>query len=97
VTALHVDSVGRPELSAEVLGGVRCPVLLVAGADDESTRRAQGRRFAEVSAMARYIELEGAAHAVHHKCRDTFTQVISAFLAEVDSKRAGSHGATEDS
>src|ERR1700744_3173099 len=84
VTAMHVDSVGRPELSAEALGGVRCPVLLVAGADDESTRRAQGRRFAEVSAMARYVELEGAAHAVHHKCRDTFTQLITAFLTEVD-------------
>jgi hypothetical protein len=34
---------------------------------------------------------------VHHKCRDTFTQVITAFLAEVDDERAGSHGATEDS
>jgi pimeloyl-ACP methyl ester carboxylesterase len=97
VTALHVDSVGRPELSAEVLGGVGCPVLLVAGAHDESTRRAQGRRFAEVSAVARYVELDGAAHAVHHKRLDRFTEVISAFLAEVDSERAGSHGETEDS
>ena len=54
-------------------------------------------RFAEVSPVARYVELEGAAHAVHHTCRDTFTQVIRAFLAEVDNERAGSHGATEDS
>src|SRR6201993_3338672 len=97
VTALHVDSVGRSELSAEALGGVGCPVLLVAGALDESTRRAQGRRFAEVNALARYVELDGAAHAVHHKCADRFAQVISAFLAEVDKERAGSHGATEDS
>ena len=97
VTALHGDSVGRPELSAEVLGGVECPVLMVAGAHDESTRRAQGRRFAEASALARYVEIDGAAHAVHHKCPDRFAQVISAFLAKVDSERAGSHGATEDS
>ena len=97
VTALHVDSVGRSELSAETLGGVGCPVLMVAGAHDESTRRAQGRRFAEVNAMARYVELDGAAHAVHHKCSDSFAQVISAFLAEVDNERAGSHGAAEDS
>ncbi|MGO8849589.1 alpha/beta fold hydrolase [Mycobacterium sp.] len=97
VTALHVDSVGRSELSAEALGGVRCPVLMVAGALDESTRRAQGRRFAEVNALARYLELDGAAHAVHHKCPDRFAEVISAFLAEVDDERAGSHGATEDS
>jgi pimeloyl-ACP methyl ester carboxylesterase len=97
VTALHEDSVGRSELSAETLGGVGCPVLLVAGALDESTRRAQGRRFAEVNALARYVELDGAAHAVHHKCPDRFAQVISAFLAEVDNERAGSHGAAEDS
>jgi 3-oxoadipate enol-lactonase len=96
VTALHVDSVGRAELSAEALGGVGCPVLMVAGARDESTRRAQGRRFAEVNALARYVELDGAAHAVHHQRPDTFTEVISAFLAEVDNERAGSHGATED-
>jgi hypothetical protein len=97
VTALHVDSLRRPDLSEEVRGGGRCPVLLVAGADDESTRRAQGRRFAVVSSVARYVGLEGAAHAVHRRCRDTFTQVIGAFLAEVDDERAGSHGATEDS
>jgi 3-oxoadipate enol-lactonase len=97
VTALHVDSVGRPELSAEALGAVGCPVLMVAGALDESTRRAQGRRFAEVNALARYAELDGAAHAVHHECPDRFAQVISAFLAEVDNERAGSHGASEDS
>ncbi|MGO9507411.1 MAG: alpha/beta fold hydrolase [Mycobacterium sp.] len=97
VTALHVDSVGRTELSAEELGGVECPVLMVAGAHDESTRRKQGRRFAEVNALARYVELDGAAHAVHHECLDRFAQVISAFLAEVDNERAGSHGAAEDS
>src|ERR1700759_2773638 len=96
VTALHVDSVGRSELSAEALGGVGCPVAMVAGALDESTRRAQGRRFAEVNALARYVEPDGAAHAVHHKCPDRFAEVIGAFLAEVDNERAGSHGATED-
>jgi len=96
VTALHVDSVARSELTAETLAAVGCPILLVAGALDESTRRAQGRRFAEVNALARYLELDGAAHAVHHKCPDRFAEVIGAFLAEVDNERAGSHGATED-
>jgi pimeloyl-ACP methyl ester carboxylesterase len=97
VTALHVDSVGRSEFSAEALGGVGCPVLMVAGTHDESIRRKQGRRFAEVNALARYVELDGAAHAVHHECLDKFAEVISAFLAEVDSERAGSYAATEDS
>jgi pimeloyl-ACP methyl ester carboxylesterase len=97
VTALHEDSVGRSELSADTLAAVGCPVLLVAGAVDESTRRKQGRRFAEVNALARYVELDGAAHAVHHECPDRFAQVISAFLARVDDERSGSHGAAEDS
>jgi 3-oxoadipate enol-lactonase len=97
VTAMHVDSVGRSEFSTETLGGVGCPVLMVAGTDDESTRRAQGKRFAEANPLARYVELDGAGHAVHHKCPDRFAQVIGDFLAEVDNERAGSHGATEDS
>ena len=96
VTAMHVDSVGRAEFSTEALGGVGCPVLMVAGTDDESTRRAQGKRFADANPLARYIELDGAGHAVHHKCADRFAEVIGAFLAEVDNKRAGSNGATED-
>jgi 3-oxoadipate enol-lactonase len=97
VTALHVDGVGRAEFSTEALAGVGCPVLMVAGAEDESARRAQGQRFAELNALARYVELDGAAHAVHHKCPDRFAEVISAFLTEVDSKKAGSHAAAEDS
>jgi pimeloyl-ACP methyl ester carboxylesterase len=97
VTALHEDSIGRSEFSDQTLSGVRCPVLMVAGAHDESTRRAQGRRFAAVNTLARYLELDGAAHAVHHKCTDRFTQVISAFLADVDDEEAGSHAATEGS
>ncbi|MCW2652695.1 MAG: hypothetical protein QOE41_3311 [Mycobacterium sp.] len=91
VTALHADSTGRSELSAETLAGVGCPVMLLAGARDEPTRRAQGRRFAEVQATARYMEIEGAAHAVHQECPERVTQVIGDFLVEVDNdiERAG--------
>jgi 3-oxoadipate enol-lactonase len=97
VTVMHVDSVNRSEFSRETLGGVGCPVLLVAGTNDVSTRRAQGKRFADVNPLARYVELDGAGHAVHHKCRDKFAEVMSAFLTEVDSERAGSHAAAEGS
>ncbi|MCW2592618.1 MAG: putative esterase, partial [Mycobacterium sp.] len=38
VAALHEDSVSRPELSDDVLAGIACPVLLMAGDGDESTR-----------------------------------------------------------
>jgi pimeloyl-ACP methyl ester carboxylesterase len=89
VTALQEDSARRSQLSAETLAGVGCPVLLLAGDRDEPTRRAQGRRFAEVNTRARYVEVDGAAHAAHQERPDTVTQVIGDFLAEVDLERAG--------
>src|SRR3984893_13622820 len=36
LTALHEDSVSWPELSDDTLAGVGCPILLMAGEDDES-------------------------------------------------------------
>ena len=93
VTALHEDSVSRPELSDDVLAGVACPILLVAGEDDEPTRQQQGRRFGQLNAQARYVEIAGAAHAAHQNCPDTVGQVIGDFLTEVELERAGNHGA----
>src|SRR5271165_2297488 len=60
VTALQQDSIRRSEFSTETLAGVGCPVLLLAGDRDEATRRAQGRRFADVNNRARYMQIEGA-------------------------------------
>jgi pimeloyl-ACP methyl ester carboxylesterase len=93
VTALHQDSVGRPELSDDALAGVACPVLLMAGDQDEPTRQQQGRRFAELNARARFVSIVGAAHSAHQKCPDTVKQVIGDFLAEVDLEKVGNHGA----
>jgi pimeloyl-ACP methyl ester carboxylesterase len=96
VTALHEDSVGRAELSADTLASVGCPVLLMAGARDERTRRNQGQRFAQVKADATYVEIEGAAHAAHQECPDKVAVIIGDFLAEVDTGTGrGRHGATE--
>jgi pimeloyl-ACP methyl ester carboxylesterase len=98
VTALHEDSVGRAEISADSLAGVDCPVLLMAGARDERTRREQGRRFAQVKADATYIEIEGAAHAAHHESLDKVALIIGDFLAEVESGIGkGRHGAAKGS
>jgi 3-oxoadipate enol-lactonase len=93
VTALHEDSVGRTELSPQTLAGLECPILLLAGEQDEATRRQQGQRFAELNKRARYVEIAGAPHAAHHKSPDTVSQVIGDFLAEVDLEKAGNHGA----
>nr|MDT0664388.1 alpha/beta hydrolase [Micromonospora sp. DSM 115978] len=65
VTLLQEDSGRMPELSTDVLAAVGCQVLMLAGAHDESARRRQGQRFAEVNPRARYLEIADAAHAVH--------------------------------
>jgi pimeloyl-ACP methyl ester carboxylesterase len=93
VTALHEDSVARPELSDKTLAGVACPILLMAGDGDEPTRQQQGRRFADLNAQARYVEITGAAHAAHQNCPDTVGRVIGEFLADVELERVGNHGA----
>jgi 3-oxoadipate enol-lactonase len=93
VTALHEDSVARPELSHDVLAGVACPVLLMAGDSDESTRQQQGRRFAELNDRARFVQVVGAGHSAHKMCPDTVREVVGDFMAEVDLERARSHGA----
>jgi 3-oxoadipate enol-lactonase len=93
VTALHEDSVSWPELSDDALAGVACPILLMAGERDESTRQRQGRRFAQVNPGATFVEIAGASHSAHQKCPDAVRGVIADFLAEVDLERAGSHGA----
>ncbi|MCW2511023.1 MAG: putative esterase [Mycobacterium sp.] len=93
VTALHEDSVGRPELSDDALAAISCPVLLMAGDRDESTRQQQGRRFAELNPRARFVQVVGAGHSAHQKCPDTVREVIGDFLTEVDLERAGTHGA----
>ena len=93
VTALHQDSVGRPELSSDTLAGISCPVLLMAGDQDEPARQQQGRRFAELNERARFVQIVGAGHSAHQKRPDTVSEVIGDFLAEVDLERAGNHGA----
>jgi len=93
VTALHEDSVGRPELSDDALAGIACPVLLMAGDGDESTRQRQGRRFAELNERARFVQIVGAGHSAHQKCPELVRGVIGNFLANVDLEKAGKHGA----
>jgi 3-oxoadipate enol-lactonase len=85
--------VSRPQLPDETLAGVACPILLMSGDRDEPTRQQQGRRFAQLNAQARYVEIGGAAHAAHQKCPDTVRQVIGEFLAEVEIERVGNDGA----
>ena len=88
VTLLQQDSARDPELPPEALAGVGCPVLLLAGDHDEPVRRRQGRRFAQVNPRAMYVEIAGAAHAVHLERPTEVARVVSDFLASA-GKGAG--------
>lgn len=96
ITVLVEDAARRPELSAETLASVRCPVLLIAGDHDEPARQRQARQFAEANPRARHVEIAGAAHAAHQERPDDVVRLIGEFLAEVDVSTA-EHGETSRS
>ncbi|WP_330254986.1 alpha/beta hydrolase [Nocardia sp. NBC_00565] len=96
VATLAEDSSTRSELPADVLAGVGCPVLLLAGERDDQLRRSQAATFAQVNPRARYVEIEGAAHAAHLESPARIVQVVGDFLAEVDvERRSGRHDTTK--
>ena len=82
--ALQDDSATRAEFPVEQLASVRCPVLLVSGENDEPTRRAQARRFADANAGARLAVVAGAGHAAHHERPEAVHPLVREFLAAVD-------------
>jgi pimeloyl-ACP methyl ester carboxylesterase len=86
VTLLQQDSARQAELPPEDLIRISCPVLLLAGDHDEPTRRRQGKRFADVSPRARYLEIEGAAHAAHLERPAEVAWAVREFLAETDGQ-----------
>jgi 3-oxoadipate enol-lactonase len=85
VALLQGHAASDGELSPEALAGVGCPVLMLAGDHDDPLRRRQGRRFAEVNPLARYLEITGAAHAAHLERPAEVARVVSDFLAGVDA------------
>lgn len=67
-----------------IAGGVRCPVLIIAGEHD---RWAPPREAAELAATlpnSHMVVVEGAAHLVHVDAPATAALLIAAFLARVE-------------
>jgi len=57
---------------------------MLAGDHDDTFRRGQGRRLAELNPRARYMEIAGAAHAAHLERPAEVARAVSDFLAAVD-------------
>lgn len=62
------------------LGGVRTPVLAIAGADDPSTPPGELERIAGEIPGARFDVIERGAHAVNVERPDEFNRLIEEFL-----------------
>jgi pimeloyl-ACP methyl ester carboxylesterase len=84
VTLLQEDSGRLPEIPAELLARVGCPVLLLTGASDDPIRRRQARRFAELNSRARHVEIADAGHAAHLERLDEVAREAAGFLAEIE-------------
>jgi pimeloyl-ACP methyl ester carboxylesterase len=77
----------RPELSDEVLSGLRCPTLIVQGADEFGFKRRQAGQIVAVAAKARLVEVPGAGHPVHLQKARLVNALIRDFLLEIEASR----------
>jgi pimeloyl-ACP methyl ester carboxylesterase len=77
----------RPELSDDVLSGLRCPTLIVQGADEFAFKRRQAGQIVAAAANARRVEVPGADHPVHLQKATVVNALIRDFLLETEASR----------
>lgn len=71
----------RPDRTA-VLARLRCPTLVVVGADDTVTPPAEVQAMARAIPGARFVELAGAGHLANLEAPDAFHRALAEFLDE---------------
>ena len=76
----------RPEVSAEVLATLRCPILVVQGADEVPYKKRQVQILVESAPNARLEVLAGADHPVHVQRADAVNALVRDFLLDVDAR-----------
>jgi len=69
----------RPDRTRE-LAGIRCPTLVVRGADDQVTPAETMRQLAAGIAGARFVTLPGAGHLSHVEAPGPFLEAVGPFL-----------------
>jgi 3-oxoadipate enol-lactonase len=70
----------RPDRRGE-LGALRCPTLIIRGADDQVTPPDVMREMAAAIAGATFVELPGAGHLSHLEAPGPFERALTPFLA----------------
>jgi pimeloyl-ACP methyl ester carboxylesterase len=76
----------RPEIGADRLASLQCPILIVQGADEVPYKKRQVRILVEAAANARLEVLSGAAHPVHVQRAEAVNALVCDFLLDVDAE-----------
>lgn len=74
----------RPDRSGE-LAAIRCPTLVVRGADDQITPDAEMRRMAAAIPGARFVEIAGSGHLPNLETPRAFNAAVLEFLRGLPS------------
>lgn len=74
-----------------IWGRIACPVLLVRGTESWASDPVKDGRIAHVP-NARLVNVEGAAHWVHHDQLDVFLESLTGFLGTVEGAAEGGTG-----
>lgn len=77
----------RPDRSAE-LAAIRCPTLVLRGADDQITPDAEMRRMAATIPGARFVEIAGSGHLPNLETPQAFNAAALDFLRGLPSPAA---------
>ncbi len=75
----------RPDDPAELLSGVECPVLVIAGTEDRAVPFEDSARVAELL-DARLATFEGVGHIPHEEAPERFASELYRFLDDLDER-----------
>jgi pimeloyl-ACP methyl ester carboxylesterase len=67
----------------ERIANLRCPTLVVRGADSRILGEEDARRFADAIPNGRWIAIDGAGHSVQGDQPRALVEALRAFLAEI--------------
>lgn len=68
--------------ASDRLKNLAVPTLVVTGTEDVLVPPTNARILCDFLPQASLVELEGAGHAIHAECRDTFNALVHEFLSD---------------
>lgn len=81
------------DVTADDLGEVTVPALVIAGSTSHPSLRSVARRLAAALPDARFVELEASGHVTYAEQPEAFANAVAVFAAELDRRAAAGLGA----